>query len=424
MSFWHKDLLHYALAVFFAFLTSLFVGHFLYFLLAICIAIIIRQTYLLKQLEHWLSAGAKANNPPRGGLWEEVYYHIFRIKRANKKRKKKLSNIIDQFRKSTAALPDAIVVLGEYDEISWFNKAAKKILGLQPSDKGQRIPNLIRTPAFVDFLVKKDSNAVLSISSPINKNITLQIKIVNYGKNAHLLVAHDVTYLKNIERMRKDFVDNISHELRTPLTVLKGYLETLTDMDDQHSALLTHSLEQMQNQTFRMQHLVDDLLLLANLETQRISHDCVTIQPLLKQICSESSALEALNNRIELFIDSDVNIIGNDQELRSAFSNLVVNALKYSPEESIVTVQWYQSGESLILAVTDQGEGIPEQEIPKVTERFYRINVKRQQQKSGTGLGLSIVIHVLARHSAKLVITSELGKGSCFKCIFPKQRFC
>jgi two-component system phosphate regulon sensor histidine kinase PhoR len=424
MSFWHKDLLHYALAVFFAFLTSLFVGHFLYFLLAICIAIIIRQTYLLKQLEHWLSAGAKANNPPRGGLWEEVYYHIFRIKRANKKRKKKLSNIIDQFRKSTAALPDAIVVLGEYDEISWFNKAAKKILGLQPSDKGQRIPNLIRTPAFVDFLVKKDSNAVLSISSPINKNITLQIKIVNYGKNAHLLVAHDVTYLKNIERMRKDFVDNISHELRTPLTVLKGYLETLTDMDDQHSALLTHSLEQMQNQTFRMQHLVDDLLLLANLETQRISHDCVTIQPLLKQICSESSALEALNNRIELFIDSDVNIIGNDQELRSAFSNLVVNALKYSPEESIVTVQWYQSGESLILAVTDQGEGIPEQEIPKVTERFYRINVKRQQQKSGTGLGLSIVKHVLARHSAKLVITSELGKGSCFKCIFPKQRFC
>ena len=424
MSFWHKDLFHYTIAACLAFIASLFVGHFLYFLLAICIAIIIRQTYLLRQLEHWLSAGAKVNNPPHDGLWEEIYYHIFRIKKANKKRKKKLSNIIEQFRKSTAALPDAVVVLGEHDEISWFNKAAKKILGLQTSDKGQRIPNLIRTPAFVDFLVKKDSNAVLSISSPINKNITLQIKIVNYGKNAHLLVAHDVTYLKNIERMRKNFVDNISHELRTPLTVLKGYLETLSDMDDQHSALLTHSLEQMQNQTFRMQHLVDDLLLLANLETQKISHDCVTIHPLLKQICSESSALEALNNRIELFIDSDINIIGNDQELRSAFSNLIVNALKYSSEESIVTVQWYQSNESLILAVTDQGEGIPELEIPKVTERFYRVNVKRQQQTSGTGLGLSIVKHVLARHDAELVITSELGKGSCFKCIFPQQRFC
>ncbi len=424
MSFWHKDFFHYSVAIILAFIASRFVGHFLYFLLAICIAIIVRQTYLLKQLEHWLSAGAKANNPTHEGLWEEVYYHIFRIKKANKKRKKQLSTIIEQFRKSTAALPDAVVVLGEHDEISWFNKAAKKTLGLQTSDKGQRIPNLIRTPAFVDFLIKKDSDAVLSLNSPINKNITLQIKVVNYGKNAHLLVAHDVTYLKNIERMRKDFVDNISHELRTPLTVLKGYLETLTDMDDQHSPLLTHSLEQMQNQTFRMQHLVDDLLLLANLETQKISRDCVTIQPLLKQICSESSALEALNNRIELFIDTDINILGNDQELRSAFSNLVVNALKYSPEDSIVTVQWYQSGDNLTLEVTDQGEGIPEQEISKVTERFYRINAKRKQQKSGTGLGLSIVKHVLARHDAQLVITSQLGKGSCFKCIFPKHRFC
>ncbi|MBW6453062.1 MAG: DUF3329 domain-containing protein, partial [Methyloprofundus sp.] len=173
MSFWHKDLFHYTVAIFCAFIASLFMGHFLYFLLAICITIIIRQTYLLKQLEHWLSAGAKANNPTHDGLWEEIYYHIFRIKKANKKRKKQLSTIIEQFRKSTAALPDAVVVLGEYDEISWFNEAAKKILGLQKSDKGQRIPNLIRTPAFVDFLIKKDSNAVLSINSPINKNITL-----------------------------------------------------------------------------------------------------------------------------------------------------------------------------------------------------------------------------------------------------------
>ncbi len=424
MSFWHKDLFRYTVAIFLAFVASLFIGHFLYFLLIICIAIIIRQSYLLKQLERWLSTGAKANNTTHDGLWEEIYYHIFRIKKANKKRKKQLSTIIEQFRKSTAALPDAVIVLGEYDEISWFNQAAKKTLGLKTSDKGQRIPNLIRTPAFVNFLIKKDSDAVLSISSPINKNITLQIKIVNYGKNAHLLVAHDVTYLKNIERMRKNFVDNISHELRTPLTVLKGYLETLNDMDDQHSPLLTHSLEQMHNQTLRMQHLVDDLLLLANLETQKISMDCVSIKTLLKQICSESSALESLNNRIELFIDTDLNILGNDQELRSAFSNLVVNALKYSPEESIVMVQLQQEDNTLVLTVTDQGEGIPEQEISKVTERFYRINAKRKQQKSGTGLGLSIVKHVLARHDAQLVITSELGKGSCFKCIFPQQRFC
>lgn len=424
MSFWNRDLLRLGLAIGLAAIISIFIGHFLYLVLLICIIFILRQAFLLKQLEHWLSTGAKAQHISHSGAWEEVYYHIFRIKKANKKRKKQLSRIIEQFRNSTAALPDAVVVLSEYDEISWFNDAAGKTLGLKKGDKGQRIPNLIRAPIFIDFLQKKDKEAILSIKSPINEQVTLQIKIVNYGKNAHLLVAHDITYLKSIERMRKDFVDNISHELRTPLTVLKGYLETLVDMPDIHSPLLSHSLEQMNNQTLRMQHLVDDLLLLANLETQKIQNNCVEIKPLLKQICQESSALEQLNNRIELFIDSDANIIGNDQELRSAFSNLVVNALKYSPEESIVTVQWHQSDDTLILEVSDQGEGIPELEIPKITERFYRVNVKREQQKRGTGLGLSIVKHVLARHNAQLLISSELGKGSCFKCIFPKQRFC
>ena len=424
MAFWNSDLLRLTFAIFLAVIVSIFIGHFLYFLLIICIAFILRQAFLLNQLEQWLRSGAKKDYPSSNGLWEEIYYHIFRIKKANKKRKKQLSSIIEQFRKSTAALPDAVVVLSEYDEISWFNAAAGKILGLQKIDKGQRIPNLIRTPAFINFLIKKDKDAILSIKSPINEHITLQIKIVNYGKNAHLLVAHDVTYLKNIERMRKDFVDNLSHEMRTPLTVLKGYLETIEDMDDLQSPLLTHSIEQMNNQTLRMQHLVDDLLLLANLETQKTQNDCVEINPLLKQICQESGALEQLNNRIELFIDSQNNIIGNDQELRSAFSNLIVNALKYSPEESIVTVQWYQSGQTLILDISDQGEGIPELEIPKITERFYRVDVKRDHEKRGTGLGLSIVKHVLVRHDAKLVITSELGKGSCFRCIFPKQRFC
>ena len=224
--------------------------------------------------------------------------------------------------------------------------------------------------------------------------------------------------------MRKDFVDNISHELRTPLTVLKGYLETLDDMGDDYSPLLTHALQQMNNQTLRMQHLVDDLLLLATLETKKSQNDCVEVSQLLRQICHESSAIEQLNNRIELFIDSDVNLIGNDQELRSAFSNLIVNALKYSDQESIVTVQWYQSGDSAILNITDLGEGIPELEIPKITERFYRANAQRELEKHGTGLGLAIAKHTLSRHEAQLKISSTVGKGSCFSCVFPKQRFC
>jgi two-component system phosphate regulon sensor histidine kinase PhoR len=425
MAFWNKDLLRLTVTIALAAITSIFIGHFLYLLLIICIAFILRQAFLLNQLEQWLRSGAKQDYPASNGLWEEIYYHIFRLKKANKKRKKQLSRIIEQFRKSTAALPDAVVVLGEYDEIAWFNNAAKLILGLKKRDKGQRIPNLIRTPAFIEFLNSKDPEAVLSIQSPANAQIVLQIKIVTYDKNAHLLVAHDVSYLKNIERMRKDFVDNISHELRTPLTVLKGYLETLDDMGDDYSPLLAHALQQMSNQTLRMQHLVDDLLLLANLETKKPQNACVEVSQLLRQICHESSAIEQLNSRIELFIDSDVNLIGNDQELRSAFSNLIVNALKYSASESIVTVQWYQSGDSAILDITDQGEGIPELEIPKITERFYRANnAQRGHEKRGTGLGLAIVKHSLSRHDAQLEISSTVGKGSCFSCIFPKQRFC
>jgi len=424
MNFWNKDLLRLAVTILIAAIASSFIGHFLYLLLIICIGFILRQAFLLKQLEGWLRSGAKSNYPSSGGPWEEIYYHIFRLKKADKKRKKKLSLIIEQFRRSTSALPDAIVVIGEHDEISWFNDAAKKILGLKKKDKGKRLPNLIRAPAFVEFLNKKDPDTVLSIKAPVNEQVTLQLKIVTYDQNAHLLIAHDVTFLKNIERMRKDFVDNISHELRTPLTVLKGYLETLDDLSEDHSPLLTHSLQQMHNQTLRMQHLVDDLLLLANLETQKTQNNCVEINTLLKQICQESSALEQLNNRIELFIDSDINIFGNDQELRSAFSNLIVNALKYSCEESIVTVQWYQSGDNAILDIIDQGEGIPELEIPKITERFYRANAQREHEKHGTGLGLAIVKHALSRHDAQLKISSVVGKGSCFSCVFPKQRFC
>lgn len=424
MRFWNSDLLRLTLAVFCAAIISIFTGYFLYLLLFICIAYILRQAMLLNQIERWLQSGAKADHPSHSGIWDEIYYHIFRIKKTNKKRKKQLSRIIEQFRKSTAALPDAVVVLSEHDEIAWFNIAAKSILGLKKRDKGQRIPNLIRTPAFIEFLKKKDPDAILSMPSPANGQVTLQIKIVTYDKNAHLLVAHDISYLKNIERMRKNFVDNISHELRTPLTVLKGYLETLEDMGDEHSPLLIHSLQQMNNQTLRMQCLIDDLLLLAKLETQKSNNQCVEVKLLLTQICQEIGALNPLNNRVELFIDSDINIFGNEQELHSAFSNLIVNALKYSPEESIITVQWHQSGPSTILDITDSGEGIPELEIHKITERFYRVDVQREQEKRGTGLGLAIVKHVLVRHDAQLKISSQLGKGSCFSCVFPKERFC
>jgi two-component system phosphate regulon sensor histidine kinase PhoR len=314
--------------------------------------------------------------------------------------------------------------LGAHDEIDWANKAARDVFGLQQSDKGQRIPNLIRFPEFIHYLKSGDYKEAVTLPSPVDNRITLEVRIVPYGTGLRLLLAQDVTQLKKMERMRKDFVANVSHELRTPLTVLKGYLETLQDLDDEHSPLLTSSFQQMLGQTERMQHLVDDLLLLARLETQQKNTQCVDVPALLSQICKEGDALENASRRIELTLETSVHIKGEEQELRSAFTNLLGNALKYSPENSIVKVRWYQDNASIVLAIEDQGEGITKAEIPRITERFYRIETKRLKKVNGTGLGLAIVKHVLMRHNAQLNITSELGKGSCFSCRFPVSRIC
>lgn len=387
-------------------------------------SLLARQLYQLQRLEKWLRSGASSKYPQSNGIWEEIYYHVYRIKKRAKRNKKKLSNMVNEFRESTSAIPDAAVVLGPHDEIEWINQAAVNVLGLHNSDKGQRIPNLLRHPNFVQFLKAGNYHHKVLIASPVNDQIALEIRVVAYGAGRRLLLAYDVTQLKKMERMRKDFVANVSHELRTPLTVLKGYLETLQDMDDEQSSLRSASFAQMREQTERMQHLVDDLLLLARLETQQKKFRCVDMSALLEQICRDSDALAGAEQRVELQLQCADNISGDEQELRSAFTNLVVNALKYSPDESKVTVRWQKTAEDIRLAVEDRGEGISAENIPRVTERFYRVDVQRSRRANGTGLGLAIVKHVLVRHNAKLEIRSEVGKGSCFCCIFPLQRIC
>jgi two-component system phosphate regulon sensor histidine kinase PhoR len=405
-------------------LLSVVTGYFLWLALFLVTGLLIRQIRFATRLELWLRAGALGKAPKAAGIWEDIYYHLARLKQREKQRTKELAYHLKQFRKSTEALPDAAVVLGLDDDIQWSNSAARHVLGLKKSDKGQRIPNLIRFPEFNQFLKARDYHRPLTILSPVNHAIVLEIKVVTYAKGLRLLLAHDVTQLKKIERMRKDFVANVSHELRTPLTVLKGYLETLTDFDDGLSPLYTTSFEQMRQQTDRMQHLVDDLLLLARLETQQKKTDCVDVAKLLKQICQEGEYLASVTQRIELCLESDKKIQGNEQELRSAFTNLVVNALKYSAEETLVKVRWYEEKNKLCMSVEDKGEGIAIADIPRITERFYRVDVRRSRKLSGTGLGLAIVKHVLMRHDGQLQIHSELGKGSCFCCQFPWQRVC
>jgi len=425
MGVWQRELISGLLLFLAVSIVGGMTGLFMPLALSMTLAILVRQLFQINRFEKWIRSGGGAKYPKTSGIWEEIYYHVYRIKKNEKKRKKKLGKMVDQFRQSTEALPDAAVVLGVNDEIEWANKAAREVFGLQQSDKGQRIPNLIRFPEFIRYLKSGDYNEPVILPSPVNHRITLAVRIIPYGAGLRLLLAQDVTQLKKMERMRKDFVANVSHELRTPLTVLKGYLETLQDMDDGESPLLTTSFQQMKGQTERMQHLVDDLLLLTRLETQQKKTECVNIPALLIQICKEAERLHgSVPNRIELSLEADAHIVGEEQELRSAFTNLLGNALKYSPEDSMVKVRWYRTKDDIVLNVEDRGEGIAAADIPRVTERFYRSEVKRAKKVGGTGLGLAIVKHVLMRHDAKLNIVSELGKGSCFGCHFPLKRIC
>jgi two-component system phosphate regulon sensor histidine kinase PhoR len=422
MAVWQKELTSVILLYTLTAIVGWMTGLFLLLMLLLTLGILCYEIWQINRFEKWLSSGAHRAYPDSAGIWEEIFFHVYRIRKNEKKRKKKLSKMIDQFRQSTEALPDAAVVLGVNDEIEWTNKAARDVFGLQQSDKGQRIPNLIRFPEFIRYINAGNYSHPVIIPSPVNHDISLSVRIVPYGLGLRLLLAQDVTQIKMMERMRRDFVANVSHELRTPLTVLKGYLETLQDIDDGNSPILTGSFEQMYGQTERMQHLVDDLLLLTRLESQQKKAVCVNIPELLSQICQEGVTLSG--RQIELSLEANSNIMGEEQELRSAFTNLLSNALKYSPDDSVVKVRWYANQEGVILAVEDQGEGIAKTDIGRVTERFYRAEVKRSKKVNGTGLGLAIVKHVLMRHDGQLSISSELGKGSCFSCHFPAKRVC
>jgi two-component system phosphate regulon sensor histidine kinase PhoR len=424
MGIWQKEFTSVFLLFLLVSIVGGLTGLFLPLLLLLILGILIQQVFQITRFERWIRLGGRSQYPKTTGIWEEIYYHVYRIKKNEKRRKKKLSKVIDQFRQSTEALPDAAVVLGANDEIEWANKTALKVLGLKQSDKGQRIPNLIRFPEFIRYLKSGNYQEAVILPSPVNNQMTLAVRVVSYGAGLRLLLAQDVTQLKKMERMRKDFVANVSHELRTPLTVLKGYLETLQDMDDGLSPLLTNSVQQMQAQTDRMQNLVDDLLLLTRLETQQRKTQCIDVPALLTQICKESRDMLDNADRIVLVLDTQVHIVGEELALRSAFSNLLSNALKYSPDDAPVKIRWYQTAESVILSVEDNGEGIAAADIPRVSERFYRIEVRRSKKVPGIGLGLAIVKHALMRHDARLVITSDLGKGSCFSCHFPVAQIC
>ena len=413
--------------IFLALLIGAFLGKLFHHpILALWIAVLAylsHHLFHINRLVHWLRGG-KASELPRGaGIWEEIYYLIFRLRRRNRRRKKQLIRLLDRFRTATAALPDATVVLSADDQIDWFNEAAGKLLGLRRSDIGQRIGNLLRYPKFVHYLQHANYETTVGIPSPVHENMQLDIRIIPYGDDLRLLVAQDVTQLRFMERVRTDFVANVSHELRTPLTVIRGYVESLVDNADKLPENYGRALRRMEEQTLRMQSLIDDLLTLTRLESANhsIGQQRVDVPSLLTEIHEEALELSIESKpAIELVIDTGAGLQGDRQELRSAFTNLVHNALKYCSDRDSVLVRWQDEGEGARLDVIDTGPGIAPEYIPRLTERFYQVEPGRNS--GGTGLGLAIVKHVLARHGAELKITSVVGKGSTFSCCFPGHR--
>lgn len=411
-----------------ALLLGLILGQVFFWLFLFTLGYVLWQQRQLYQLYRWLQKPKKRTSPAEVGIMEEIVREIDFMHQRHRSRKDKLSQYLKRFQKATMALPDATVVLNQYDEIEWANEASRRLLGLKsPWDIGQRISNLIRYPDFIELIaLDRKVSGTVELPSPINPALHLNIRILPYGEGQRLLVVQDVTRLYRLERMRRDFIASVSHELRTPLTVLRGYLEILEKEKNASSQSWSRSFKTMGEQVRRMQHLVEDLLMLSRLESRdkKPAETPVAVPKMLAEICQEARILSGdRQHQIRLEADTALWLRGNEQELHSVFSNLVVNAIRYTPAQGNIAIHWFkqQAGQPC-LEVRDTGEGIAAEHLPRVTERFYRVDEGRSRNRGGTGLGLAIVKHVLNHHEAHLEIESELGKGSVFRCLFSIER--
>lgn len=379
----------------------------------------------LAALRAWLQYPKRFELPEPGGVWGEVYDRLLELQRKNRKKKKRLTAILAQFQASTAALPDGAVVLGAHGEIVWYNAAAQTLLGLRPQDSGLRVPNLVRHPDFTQFFAAGDYSREVEAPSPVNRNRTLSFRVIPYGNDQRLLIARDVSELRRLETARRDFVANASHELRTPLTVLRGYLDMMEPEAKTGAALAAwHApLAEMRTQAARMESLVNDMLKLARLEAETQSRsEILRVPQLVQRVADEARSLSQGQHRFETQIQPGLGLQGVETELLSVFTNLVSNAVRYTPPGGVIRIRWMATGEGAAFSVADTGIGIAPEDIPRLTERFYRVDVGRSRASGGTGLGLSIVKHALERHDARLQVDSEPGVGSTFTCFFPAHR--
>ena len=389
---------------------------------AVFFALQMRSLYLVNE---WISNRPYDVPPNLDGIWGALLFNVYRAQRQERIVQAEMVGLIDRAQSSLVALAEAVVLIDELHQIEWWNPAAEKLLGIQQLDQGRNILSILRQPSFIEYFTNIDlAPDGLKMKSSVLEDHYVQVKLTRFGRESRLLVAYDVTRMHNLEQMRKDFVDNISHELRTPLTVLSGYIETFTDQVDLNPRW-KRAFDQMQSQTRRMNALVNDLLLLSRLENDKkvAKNQIIEMPSLMNQLYDDAHAYNVdYGHTLNLEIDSHCDLIGSDMELASAFSNLITNAIKYTPKGGTVTIGWHDDGTHGYFTVEDTGIGIDPKHLPRLTERFYRVDSARSRQTGGTGLGLAIVKHVLMQHQAHLEIESKENRGSLFKVVFPKER--
>lgn len=418
----NRNLLVLLLSVVVVLLAGWVSGYFLQVIVSALLAYVLWHFGNLARLHHWLQ-NPESDTPRSYGLWSDIFDEIASLERHSVKQKEKYAAMLRDFQALADAFPDATLVIDDDGRLNWFNTAAKKFFGLRdPEHIGRRAGNRVRFPGFQDWLDHSSASQTELKKATIGENDRwMELSSVRIRGDWRLVILRDISEVRNVERIRRDFVTNVSHELRTPLTVMLGYLEVFLHSQPEN---IDDAMQRMHAQAVQMQTMLDDFLELSRIQTAETEAEelRVDVPDMLEKLKEQAEEISRGNHVLQFEVDNSLFISGVAADLESAFRNLIVNALKYTQEGGTVAVNWSDTPEGPTLEVSDTGIGIPNREIPRLTERFYRVNSDRGRQSGGTGLGLAIVKHVLNTHQAQLRIQSEFGVGSRFSCVFPVKR--
>jgi two-component system phosphate regulon sensor histidine kinase PhoR len=397
----------------------------LLFFISCIFVYLLSHVYWIYRLNKWLKSPNLSTIPNGSGIWEEIFATLYREYRKQKKSKSELTTTLGRFMTAAEAIPDGIIALNQNNEIEWCNKPSEKMLDIHlAKDINQPINYLLRETSFTEYLNDNKYEGTLKLISWRNTGRSFEILLVPFGVSQKLLICRDITQIEKNDSIKRDFIANVSHELKTPLTVIIGFLETLSDMKNEFNTKTRPYLQMMLEQSDRMKKLVEDLLQLSSIESNAAPAERKEIDmvELFKKLKKDSDLVSGKLHKINMSINRNITLLGYEKEIYSAFLNLVSNAIRYTKEGGSIHVIWDIKDQKPFFEVQDSGIGIDEKLIPRLTERFFRIDADRSRNSGGTGLGLSIVKHVCIRHQAQIEITSQIGKGSQFKITFPQER--